>query len=164
MHNTNAIAADSMNAILRTLTPTNRLVALTALATGLRISDVLSLKTELLNREKFTLQESKTGKNKTIRLPKKLRERLRAQAGKVYVFPNRLNGNRHRQRTTIWKDMNRAAKIFRLKGLAPHSLRKTYAKTLLAEGLTMKQVQKALNHSSATVTRLYAMADELSLR
>lgn len=164
MGTTKAIAADSMNAILRMLTPTNRLVCLTALATGLRISDVLSIKTEQLHKERFTVQESKTGKNKTVRLPRALRYRLEANAGKFYVFPNRLNGNRHRCRTTVWKDLNKVAKAYRLKGLAPHSLRKSYARTLRDEGLTLAQIQKAMNHSSPTITKLYALADELSLR
>ena len=161
---TKAINEDSMNAILRLLTPTNRLVCLTALATGLRISDVLSIKTEQLNKERFTVQESKTGKNKTVRLPKKLKERLKIQAGGVYVFTHRTNGHKHRSRTTVWKDMNKVAKAYHLKGLAPHSLRKSYAHALRAEGLTLAEIQRAMNHSSETITKLYAMADELSLR
>jgi len=164
MGKTNAISADSMNAILRLLTPTNRLVCLVALATGLRISDVLSIKREQLNKERFTVSESKTGKNKTVRIPKELRTKVIAQSGKVYAFPNRLNGYKHRSRTTIWKDLNRVARAYKLKGLAPHSLRKSYARTLRAEGLTLAQIQKAMNHSSPTITKLYAMADELSLR
>lgn len=161
---TKAIAEDSMNAILRCLTPTNRLVCLAALATGLRISDVLSIKTEQLGKDRFTVFESKTHKKKTVRLPLALRRRVAAQAGNIYAFPNRTDGFKHRSRTTLWKDMNRVAKIFKLKGLAPHSLRKSYARALRAEGLTEAQVQKALNHSSETITRLYTMADELSLK
>lgn len=161
---TKAIDEDSMNAILRLLTPTNRLVCLAALATGLRISDVLSIKTEQLNKDRFTVLESKTGKAKTVRLPKRLREKMRAQAGKLYAFPHRTNGHKHRSRTTIWKDLNRVAKAYRLRGLAPHSLRKSYARALRAEGLTLAEIQRAMNHSSPTVTKLYAMADELSLR
>ena len=164
MGTTRAIAADSMSAILRLLTPTNRLVCLVALATGLRITDVLSIRTEQLKRDRFTVSESKTGKNKTVRIPKELRNKVRAQAGKVYAFPHRCDGYKHRSRTTIWKDLNRVARAFRLKGLAPHSLRKSYARTLRAEGLTLSQIQRAMNHSSPTVTKLYAMADELSLR
>lgn len=161
---TKAIEADSLNAILRMLTPTNRLVALVALATGLRISDVLSIRTEQLKKDRFTVFESKTGKKKTVRLNKTLRLRVVAQAGKIYAFEGRCDCFKHRSRTTIWKDMNRVSRLCRLKGLAPHSLRKTYAKTLRAEGLTEAEVQKALNHSSETVTRLYTMADELGLK
>ena len=161
---TKAIEGDSLNAILRCLTPTNRLVCLVALASGLRITDVLSIRTEQLTKDRFTVFESKTGKKKQVRLPLDLRRRVAAQAGKVYAFENRTNGLKHRSRTTIWKDMNRIAKIFKLKGLAPHSLRKTYARTLRAEGLTEAEVQRALNHSSPAITRLYTMADELGLK
>ena len=161
---TKAIEADSLNAIMRMLTPTNRLVSLVALATGLRISDVLNIRTEQLKKDRFTVFESKTGKKKSVRLNKALRARVAAQAGKIYAFEGRCDMFKHRSRTTLWKDMNRVARLCRLKGLAPHSLRKTYAKTLRAEGLTEAEVQKALNHSSATITRLYTMADELGLK
>ena len=161
---TKAITEDSLNAILRCLTPTNRLVCLVALASGLRITDVLNIRTEQLTKDRFTVFESKTGKKKVVRLPRDLRRRVAAQAGKVFAFENRLNGLKHRSRTTVWKDLNRVGKIFKLKGLAPHSMRKTYAKTLRAHGLTEAEVQQAMNHSSPAITRLYTMADELALR
>ena len=161
---TKAIEADSLNAILRLLTPTNRLVCLVAIATGLRISDVLSIKTGQLQKDRFTVFESKTGKKKTVRITKALRARVAAQAGKIYAFENRLTPFKHRSRTTLWKDLHRVAEAFKLKGLAPHSLRKTYARTLRAEGLTDAEIQRAMNHSRETITRIYSMADELGLR
>lgn len=161
---TKAIERDSLNAILRLLTPENRLVCLVALYTGLRISDVLSIKTEQLEKTRFVIHEAKTGKRRTVRLSRALRDRMRTAAGRWYVFPNRLDGRKHRTRQAVWKDLNRVAKLFKLQGLAPHSLRKTYARGLRAEGFSEAAVQRALNHSCPEITRLYTLADELALK
>lgn len=160
---TKAIKEDSLNAILRLLTPPNRLACMIALCTGLRIDDVLHLKTEKLRQEKMTVVEFKTGKHKTVRLPQQLRQAALRQAGHVFVFENRLNGKRCRTRQAVWKDMKRVASLLHLKGVAPHSLRKTYARGLRDAGFSETQIQRALNHSSPLITRLYTMADEVGI-
>lgn len=161
---TKAIEQDSLNAVLRLLTPPNRRACLVALCTGLRIDDVLNIKTEQLNKEKFTVREFKTGKNKTCRIPQQLRVQLIKQAGHIYVFEGRCSGKKHRTRQAVWKDLHRVAKMLKINGIAPHSMRKTYARGLRAQGFTEAQIQKALNHSSPYITLLYSMADEVGLR
>ena len=143
----------------------NRLACLVSMCTGLRISDVLNLRTEQLQKERFSVVEQKTGKRKFVRLPEKLRIDCLRISGDIFVFPHRLNKWKHRTRQAVWKDLKRVSQIFRLRGaIAPHSMRKTYARTLRAEGFSLAQIQKALNHSDPTVTALYAYADELTLR
>ena len=54
-----------------------------------------------------------------------------------------------------------------MKGFTPEELallREADEKIDREEGLTEAEIQKALNHSSATITRRYTMADELALR
>lgn len=70
-----------------------------AIATGLRISDVLSIETdklrdkngELGNRNRITVRELKTGKNRRVYLPNELLEKMIRIAGKYYVFEGRIN-------------------------------------------------------------------------
>ena len=159
-----AVEQESLGAILRLLTTQNRLACLTSVATGLRVGDVLRIKTADLQKERFTVQESKTGKRKTVSLPNELKNELLKNSGAVYVFPNRLTGKRTRTRQAVWKDLNRCSKLLKLKGLSPHSMRKTYARTLKAYGVSDYRIQKALNHSSPIITQLYTMAEELELR
>lgn len=161
---TKAIKEDSMNAILRLLMPQNRLACLVALYTGLRITDVLNITRENLNKTRFVVTEAKTGKRKTVRLPESLKKQLWKVCGRWYVFPNRRDEKRPRTRQAVWKDLNRCSKMLKLKGLAPHSMRKSYARGLRAQGFSEAAIQRALNHSSATITKLYTMADELSLK
>lgn len=61
----------------------------------------------------------------------------------------------------VWKDVKRAAKAFRLSAnIAPHSARKNYAAGLLEEYGDIDRVRRALNHSSESVTLIYAIADQ----
>lgn len=162
---TKAIESNALNAVLWALMPENRLVCLVALCTGLRITDVLNIKTEQMEKGTFTVQEKKTGKRKRVTIPRKIQENCLRKSGSIYVFPSRLSGRRPRTRQAVWKDLKRVSQALRLTGqVAPHSLRKTYARTLQAEGFTLSQIQRALNHSDTAVTLLYTMADELTFR
>ncbi len=144
--------------ILAALTPANRLVMRVCLTTGLRIGDVLSLKTAQLAPH-FWITEKKTHKRKQVGLPEPLLSDLRKQAGEVWVFPGR-DGRKPRTRQAVWKDVKRAARAFRLpQNVAPHSARKVYAVDLLQKYGEISRVKKALNHSSESVTMIYALAD-----
>lgn len=151
-----------MEHVFAALMPANRLVCRVCVSTGLRVGDVLSLRTEQLARQ-FWIQEQKTGKRRRVNLTEELLQQLRAQAGKVWVFPSPKNPAKHRTRQAIWYDIKRASKAFRLpQNVAVHSLRKVYAVKLLrlSRGDTGR-VQRALNHSDATTTMLYIMAYEV---
>lgn len=133
--------------------------------TGLRISDVLNLRSERL-RERFSVRELKTGKVKRVRLPKALLDRLLSQAGRIYVFENRLDYRKPRTRQAVYKDLRRAAKLFRVKEthISPHSARKIYAVSEYRRTGSIERVKELLNHEDEAVTMLYAMADQLEQR
>lgn len=145
--------------VLGALTPENRLVMRTALATGLRIGDVLALKPEQL-KPHFWVTESKTGKRKQVGLPGPLLTDLKKHAGLHWVFPGR-NTQKHRTRQAVWKDVKRASKAFRLpQNVGPHSARKVYAVELMQKYGDIERVRRALNHSRDSVTMIYALADQ----
>lgn len=158
------ISRANLNHVLSALTYENQLVIRVAMSTGLRVGDVLSLKTSQLST-RFTVQEQKTGKNKRCSIGKELYQELLKQAGKVWVFPHRTDGKKHRTRQAVYKDIKRAAKLFRIDGnIAPHSVRKMYAVEQFHKTGDLNAVQRKLNHSSPTVTLIYAMADQLTKR
>lgn len=145
--------------VLAALTPQNRLVMRVALHTGLRVSDVLALRTSQLQPH-FWVTEMKTKKRRQVGLPEPLLSDLRATAGEVWVFEGR-SPEKHRTRQAVWKDVKRAAKAFRLPAnIAPHSARKNYAAELLERYGDLDKVRRALNHSNDAVTMIYAMADQ----
>lgn len=68
---------------------------------------------------------------------------------------------KHHTRQAVWKDVKRAAQAFRLKqNVGPHSARKVYAVDLMKRYGDIERVRRALNHSSESVTLIYAMADQ----
>lgn len=146
--------------VLSALMPQNRLICRVILQTGLRISDVLCLKPEQLKLQ-FWIHEQKTGKARRVNLTQPLLDELCAHSGKYWVFPGR-NPRKHKTRQAVWADIKRAAAAFRLPvNAAPHSLRKVYAVELMRKYGSLRRVQRALNHDSATVTMIYAMADHI---
>lgn len=146
--------------VLAALTPRNRLIAQVCLHTGLRVGDVVSLKTSQIKRM-FVVREAKTGKVRRVGLPDSLARQVLAQAGPEWAFPGS-GKTGHQTRQAVWKDIKRAAKAFRLpQNVGPHSLRKVYAVELLAKYGDLQRVQRALNHSDQAVTLIYAMADRL---
>lgn len=153
---------DTMRCILTAMTYENRLAILVSLRHGLRIGDVLGLKTRDVQKGDFTIYESKTGKRKRIHLGSSLQADLLAVAGKIFVFEGRTSPNRHRTRQAVFKDIKRVATAFRLKGVSPHSARKCYAVRKYHDCGDMRAVKRLLNHSDEAVTVLYALADELS--
>lgn len=145
--------------VLKLLTEGNALVMRVALHTGLRVGDVLALKTEQLAPH-FWLTESKTGKRRQVGLPEPLLSDLKKRAGDQWVFQGK-NPSVHRTRQAVWKDVKRAAKALRLpQNVAPHSARKCYAVELMAKYGDIERVRRALNHGSESVTLIYAMADK----
>lgn len=149
-----------MDHVLAALTPSNRLVCQVCLQTGLRVGDVVGLRTEQLRRQ-FWITEAKTKKRRRVNLPGELLRRIQAQAGPVWAFPGRKPG-KHRTRQAVWADVKRAARAFRIKqNVAPHSFRKIYAVELLRRCGDVKRVQRALNHSDYATTMIYVMAAEL---
>lgn len=157
---TDYLLHQSVEDVLRLLTYENRLVCRVLLHTGLRISDVLELKTAQL-RPNFWVTEKKTGKRKQIGLPGPLLQDILEQAGPVWAFPGAKPGT-HRTRQAVWKDVKRAAAALRLtQNAAPHSLRKVYAVELLERYGDLERVKRAMNHRSMEVTLIYAMADKL---
>lgn len=156
--------------ILAALMPENRLCLEICLCTGLRVSDALGLKTAALQHAaqhdyRLTVRELKTGKNHRVRIPSELLLRCMDRAGRVFVFEHRFDRLKHRTRQAVWKDLNRTAKLFRLKiHISPHSTRKSWAVDEYHRTGDLQRVQHEMNHSDPAITMLYAMADELQRR
>jgi len=146
--------------VLACLTPVNRAVVKVCMHTGLRVSDVLSLRKSQI-KPILCVKEGKTGKYKRVGLPDGLRREILALGGGEWAFPGRNHIKPH-TRQAVWKDVKRAAVAFRLpQNVAPHSFRKQYAVELLAKYGDIERVKRALNHTNSAVTAIYAMSDKL---
>ena len=164
------IKADYMQHILAALMRDNRIACEVSLVTGLRIGDVLEMRTCDLpgdGETRMSVRERKTGKRRRFRLPVALLDDLRGICGKIYVFESRCDYTRHRTRQAVYKDLKRAAQLFRVPEraqISPHSLRKIFAVGAMRKYGDLRKVQELLNHSNEAVTMIYAMADTLTQR
>lgn len=164
---TSVISNEQMSNVLAALMPTNRLIVRVCMATGLRISDVLALKTNQLKTPRPTIKERKTGKTKRLYLPADLRREMQEQSGRIWVFESRTDATRHRTRQAVLKDIKRAQKFLQRTGAIParanlgtHTARKMAAVAAYHQG-GMDAAQKLLNHSDPAITALYALADTM---
>lgn len=156
---TDSFRRDDITHFLRLLTPENSLVVETCLQTGLRVSDVLSLRTDQL-RQRMSVMQSKTGKRKRIYFSKSLYERLLARAGTTWVFPGVRDPCKHRTRQAVWCDVKRAAKALRVDYCAgTHSARKAYACDLYLRAgggvAGLRAVKRDLQHEYDSTTIIY---------
>lgn len=146
--------------VLAALMPQNRLIMRLCLHTGLRLSDVLCMTPEQIKPSGW-LVEQKTGKRRRYGIPAPLLGEILLQSSAKWAFPGRNPAN-HKTRQAVWADVKRASKAFRLRqNVGPHSFRKVYAVDLLRRYGDIERVRKNLNHSSQSVTAIYAMADVL---
>lgn len=162
------VDTDTLSAILARLAPNNRTVCAVAYKTGLRVSDVVGLKTADLvhcinNNYWLSLTEQKTGKMRKVKMDKKTVTALMATAGSVYVFEHRYDPNRHRARQTVYKDFKRAARavLGRRTAASVHSIRKTYAVEKYRECGNLESVRRDMNHENIATTMLYAFSDKM---
>lgn len=135
-----------------------------ALATGLRIGDVVAIRLNDIDDKKGGIHyvAQKTRKCGFAKLGKALRDKLRQNADPLsgFCFPSKRSNSGHLTRQAVWKRVKTAAEKAALDcdGVSPHGLRKNYAVELYKrEGL--KAVQTALQHDRADTTQIYAMAD-----
>ena len=150
---------ENVEFILRLLMPENRAVMRIAIHTGLRIDDILTMRSADLYKDRISIYEKKTGKKRVIRLPRSLKDEVLKRSGHIYAFPHRDDGRRHRCRQTVWKDVKRAAKALRIPdNITPHSARKLYANEMFNACGDLEKVARALNHSSSEVTYIYYLA------
>lgn len=157
-----------MELILGAMMPANRLALEVSDATGLRIDDVLALKTETIQRTaRPYVRDSKTAKRHRVYIPAQLREAMLSQAGRLYVWEHRTDWERHRTRQAVYKDMMHAVRVFRRNGAidhdahpSPHSMRKRAAvRTYRRAGLEAAAALLQHSPNDAAVTMLYALAD-----
>lgn len=150
------------NRLYAVMTYDNVLALRISLETGLRIDDVLSIRTEQIRGRTIRGIAEKTGKPYKKVISNDLASRLRALNRQGYIFPHRTKKNAHRTRQAVWSNMKKAADLLGVKlNAAPHSARKTYAVELLNDK-GIDAVQRELQHDRISTTMLYAFSNLLT--
>ncbi|CEG25979.1 site-specific integrase [Bacillus sp. B-jedd] len=127
--------------------------------TGLRISDLLSLKVgDVRNRSHIHITEKKTKKVKRFRINESLRNDIitytQSMTDETYLFKS-LRGTKPIGRCHAWKILSDAAKEIGLSEIGTHTLRKTFGYHFYQKTKDVALLQEIFNHSSPSVTLRY---------
>ncbi len=132
---------------------------LLGIGTGLRISDILKLKKEDLIDTHVSIRETKTRKQKRIRITpsirKELLEYLKGFDDWEYVIQSRQGDNKAIDRSTAYRILREAAQHVRLREIGTHTLRKTFGYHFYKQTKNVAMLQEIFNHSSPAITLRY---------
>lgn len=130
--------------------------------TGLRISDILTLKVgQLKNRSKIAIREKKTGKVKELPLNDDLRQAIRRytadKAPSEWMFPSQKGkGIKPIQRSRAYKILREAADAYGVQHVGTHTMRKTFGYHFYhASGKDVTLLMYLFNHKDPSVTLRY---------
>jgi len=152
------LSAEECQTLAAACDPHLRPVIVTAINTGMRREEILSLEWEKhidLKHGFILLDRTKNGDRREIPINRTLRETLQALSRRIdtpYVFTDR-EGNRFKSLHHSFASAYRRASI---KDFRFHDLRHTFASRLVMSGADITAVRELLGHKSLQMTLRYA--------
>lgn len=139
-------------------------------ATGLRVSELISLKFANVDIEEcFVKIFGKGNKERLVPFGQKAQLylkrylRVRKNTKSEFIFLTRLN--KPISRIEFWRQLKQIAiKAGIMKNITPHTLRHSFATHLLTGGADIRFVQEMLGHSSISTTQIYTHISQERLK
>lgn len=142
----------------------NALILELLFATGMRISELCSLKIEQIDLTEYIIKIYGKGskerliqicnKNVQVLLNKYIKERMQDSSINDYLLINRLH-NRLSEQSVRNMITNYAKQAGIPLHITPHMFRHSFATLLLEEDVDIRYIQQMLGHSSITTTQIY---------
>lgn len=157
------VERDFLRLVMDVMRGDNALAIRVSLETGLRIGDVLALRSDELGADGSVRTICrKTGKPFEGRVSDRTAADLRANERGGWLFPSPVKPGEHKTRQAVWRDIKTAARKCGIKvNVTPHTARKVHGvETFRAKGLG--EVQRELQHDRVSTSLLYAFADVLT--
>ncbi|MBQ3943066.1 MAG: site-specific tyrosine recombinase XerD [Elusimicrobia bacterium] len=153
-----------------TLSIRNRAMLELLYATGLRVSELISLKFSNIDIEECYVKIFGKGNKERLvpfgqkaQLYLKRYLRVRKKTKSEFVFLTRLN--KPISRIEFWRQLKQIAlKAGIMKNITPHTLRHSFATHLLTGGADIRFVQEMLGHSSISTTQRYTHVTQERLK
>lgn len=143
-------------------TPRDRLLWALGIYSGLRVSDILSLKVaDVRGKTHIEVKEKKTEKTKLFALNAEVVAELEAYGivdmrDDEYLLQSRKGDNKPIQRDQAYKVINAAARAVGItERVGTHTMRKTFGYHAYHDGTPVETLQFIFNHSSTAVTLRY---------
>ena len=158
---------DQIKKLLKDKSKRDYVLFVLGINSGLRVSDLLSLKvSDVRNvqgdiRDRITIREKKTGKAKDFPIGKTSQKALKEYFSSCTLeddqplFPSR-KGNGSLGRSQAYRIINGVARVVGIdEQIGTHTLRKTFGYHAYRMGMDLSVIQKLLNHSSPSITLAY---------
>ena len=147
----------------------NKVILALLYSSGLRVSELVTLRTDSVDLRERTLRiRGKGEKDRIVLFDDETKEMLEGYLTKrscnsEYLFVNR-SGNHLTPRyiQMMIKDYAKAAGI--KKRVTPHILRHSFATHLLKNGVDIRAIQQLLGHSNLSTTQIYTSVDMHTLK
>lgn len=152
------LAKEECQALINSCDSHLRPIVITALNTGMRKGEILSLKWDNVDlRQGFILLErTKNGERRAIPINNSLRHTLTNITRRLdipYVFYNPVSSKKYED---IKRSFNTALKKAKIRDFHFHDLRHTFASQLVMAGVDITTVSKLLGHNSLKMTLRYS--------
>lgn len=136
----------------------NRAIILTLIRSGLRVSELVSLRYDDIYERSIVVRCGKGGKARVTFIDREteiaIKTYLQGQRRREYLFINQSKHQMSRQMVfALVKQTAERAGIE--KKVTPHTLRHTFATNLLQNGARIEDVQPMMGHKSIQTTRIY---------
>ncbi len=141
-------------------------------ATGLRVTELINLKTSNVNIALGFIECSDNGKSRIIPIDNQAKAALIRYIEEVhpvicngsdYLFTNMKGGSMSRQ--GFWKLLKSYAKMAGIdKDITPHTIRHSFASHMVNNGADLRAVQEMLGHSDISTTQIYLRSKERHLK
>lgn len=131
---------------------------LVGINTGLRVGDLLKLKTnDLKNKKKLVIKEGKTQKSRQLNLANIYEEVQQYINGleSEWLFPSR-KGDKAITSTQAYRQLQKAADMADIEsGIGTHTMRKTFGYWFYKQTKDVAKLQQILNHTHPEITLRY---------
>jgi integrase len=140
--------------------PRNFILFILGIYTGLRVSDLLSLRvSDLKDKSYLVLKEKKTKKSKRIKihphLKRVLPKYLEGKDPREFIIKSRNGKNKPITRERAYSILKEAANEFGLDAIGTHTLRKTFGYHLYQQTKDVALLQELFNHAAPSITLRY---------
>ncbi|KAA6455961.1 integrase [Bacillus thuringiensis] len=130
--------------------------------TGLRVSDLLQLKTEQIiklkrrKRKEFMVREGKTKKERMVNITS-IFNKVHSYAEKLeseWLFPSR-KGDKPISKIQAYRQLQKAGEWAEIESIGTHTMRKTFGYWFYKQTKDIAMLQDILNHSTPQITLKY---------
>lgn len=137
--------------------------------TGLRVSDIITLKVSDVKKSDLVIRERKTGKMSRTHISPELRSELDDYIKQLdlkdddWLFPSTRDPRSHVSRPQVWRAIHNAGLACGMPNLGSHTMRKTFGRLWYEDGGSIVTLQAIYNHVSQAVTMRYIGIEQVEI-